>query len=264
MESDMKSTPPSPHANFAEFTSALPSFLPAVTKGIACILDQALEVGDESTGADMVVALLTGSMAEDLQDLVILCANERTNGALKLLRTPYEKFLYASHISKHPETAEDFLQFDAIQSKALVTGVENHWDYQISEKGKAKLEEQFKIAQERFRRTKCSECGESGPRSWTKVTPEQMAKEAAVENIHVFAYRYATLMIHPSYRGISGQTSQTVKPPAVLGVVYKLTFETLKLQWLFFRKTKEVTGTAAHVMRALEQVDFGNPSADAH
>ena len=230
--------------------------MPAVVDGITCILDQAIEVPDEATGADMVIASLTGSMVEDLQDILILCANERTNGSLKLLRTPYEKFLYASHVSKHPETAGDFLQFDAIQSKALLAGIESHWNYKISDKGKAKLEEQYKIAQERFKRTKCKTCGESGPRSWTRVTPEQMAKEAGVEDIHVLAYRYATLMIHPSSRGISGQTGQTVKPPAVLGVVYKLTFETIKLQWLFFKKSVTVIGRTAEVVRGLQAVDF--------
>jgi hypothetical protein len=247
---------PNPQGTYEEFINGIPEFLPAVMEGITCILDQALEVSGEATGAEMVVASLTGSMAEDLQDIMTLCANERTNGALKLLRTPYEKFLYASHISKHPETANDFLQFDAIQSKALLTGIEDHWDYKISDKGKVKLDEQFKIAQGRFKRSKCPECGASGPRMWTKVTPEQMAKAAGVENIHVLAYRYATLMIHPSYRGISGQTSQAVKPPAVLGMVYKLTFETIRLQWLFFKKTVTVSGKVADVIRKLQAVSF--------
>jgi hypothetical protein len=251
-----KAQPPSPDASFADFVNGLPTFMPAITDGITCISEQALEVPGEATGAEMVIASLTGSMAEDLQDILILCANERSHGALKLLRTPYEKFLYASHISKHPESADDFLQFDAIQTKALLTGIEDHWDYKISEKGKAKLEEQYKIAQGRFKRTKCTVCGESGPRSWTKVTPEQMAKEAGVENIHVLAYRYATLVIHPSFRGISGQTSQLIKPPAVLGAVYKLTFETIKLQWLFFKKNVTVTGRTAEVVRSLQAVSF--------
>src|ERR1017187_4439080 len=256
MPDEARTQPPHPNATFAEFVSGLPTFMPAVADGIMCILDQAIEVPDEATGADMVIASLTGSVAEDLQDILILCANERTNGALKLLRTPYEKFLYASHVSKHPETAGDFLQFDAIQSKALLAGIESHWNYKISDKGKAKLEEQYKIAQERFKRTKCKTCGESGPRSWTRVTPEQMAKEAGVEDIHVLAYRYATLMIHPSSRGISGQTSGAIKPPAVLGVVYKLTFETIRLQWLFYKKTVTVTGRTAEVVRGLQAVDF--------
>jgi hypothetical protein len=254
MEKEHK--PPLPEATFAEFTGGIPSFMPAVSDGILCILDQALEVSGEATGAEMVIASLTGSMAEDLQDIIVMCANERTNGALKLLRTPYEKFLYASHISKHPDSAGDFLQFDAIQSKALLAGIENHWDYKISDKAKLILEEQYKIAQNQFKRSKCQECGESGPRMWTKVTPEQMAKTAGVEDIHVLAYRYATLMIHPSYRGISGQTSQAIKPPAVLGVVYKLTFETIKLQWQFFKKTVAVTGRPALVLRKLQAVNF--------
>jgi hypothetical protein len=249
---------PSPEATFVEFTTGIPAFLPTITEGIQCILDQALEVGAEVTGAKMVIAALTCSMAEDLQDIIVLCANERPNGALKLLRTPYEKYLYAFHISKHQETAADFLQFDAIQTRALLTGIESHWNFTISEVAKQKLAEQYKIAQSQFKRVKCPQCGESGPRMWTKVTPEQMAKEAGMEDIHILAYRYATLRLHPSYRGISEQTKEVVKPPAVLGTVYKLIFETIKLQWLFFKETVTVTGRTAEVIRKLQQVNFTN------
>lgn len=254
MEAERQSTP-GPDASFAVFTTGLPSFIPAISDGLMCILDLAAQVTGTATGAEMVIAGLTGSIAEDLQDVTILCARDRTNGAVRLLRTPYEKFLYASHISRHPETAEDFLQYDAIQAMALSTGIEKHWDHRISETGKAKLEERYRSAQQRFKRSKCKECGESSPRSWTKVTPEQMAKESAIENIHVLAYRYATLMIHPSFRGILGQKEETVKLPAVLTVVHKLTFETIKLQWLFFKRTDSVTGKAAQVLLNLEAVN---------
>lgn len=250
LQSETK-TPPSPEANFAEFTAGLPTFLPAIIEGFSCISELALEANDNSLSPDAVIAMLTGSLAEDLQDVVILCASERNHGALRLLRTPYEKFLYASHISRYPEAARDFLMFAAIQARALSSGIESHYGYRISEAGQARLEEMFKVAQERFKRTKCTECGESGPRMWTKVTPEEMAKEAGLEKIHVVAYRYATLSIHPSYLGISDQANSPFKIPATLGTVFKLTFETIRLQWIQFKKTETVTGRTAELMRKL-------------
>jgi hypothetical protein len=65
---------------------------------------------------------------------------------------------------------------------------------------------------------------------WTKVTPEEMAKAANVDDIYVLAYRHSTPMIHPSYRGLSDQMRENLKIPAILFVIFRLTIETLKLR----------------------------------
>jgi hypothetical protein len=154
METDHEFTPPSADAHFAEFTGALPDFLPALAEGFQCIEDLAAEVSDKLKDPDAVIAMLTGSLAGDLLDVVVMCSNERRNGALRLLRTPYEKFLYASHISRHPEAAQDFRIYDGFQSKTLMAGIVDHYDYTMSEAGEAGLAAMFKLAQERFKRAK--------------------------------------------------------------------------------------------------------------
>jgi hypothetical protein len=249
--------PPSPDASFEEFNKGLADFLPAVQDGFDCIVNLASEVDFEGANVvkpEAVIAMLTGSLADDLHDVLVLCSNERKSGALRLLRTPYEKFLYASHISKHPKGARDFLTFDAIQARALLDGIEKSHSYKISVEGQARLEEMFKLAQQHFKKTKCKECGESGPRMWTKVTPEQMSKEAGLESLHAITYRYSTLMIHPSFRGLTDQMKDTFKMPAILFAVYRLTLETLKLQWTYFKKNDTATGRTADVMRHLYEV----------
>jgi len=255
--------PPSPEANFQEFVKGLSDFLPAVQDGFQCIVDLASEVDHKSISPDAVIAMLTGSLAEDLHDVLVLCSNERRSGALRLLRTPYEKYLYASHISHHPGAAKDFMMFDAIQAKALLGGIETYHNHKISDEGQVKLDEMFKVAQQHFKKTKCKECGESAPRMWTKVTPEQMAKQGNVEDLYVIAYRHSTLMIHPSYRGLSDQMQDNLKMPAILFAVFKLTLETLKLQWTYFKKTKTATGKTADVMRQLYEVAQLGAPADA-
>ena len=146
------------------------------------------------------------------------------------------------------------LTFDAIQARALLDGIEKSHNYRISVEGQARLEEMFKLAQQHFKKTKCKECGESGPRMWTKVTPEQMSKEAGLESLHAITYRYSTLMIHPSFRGLTDQMKDTFKMPAILFAVYRLTLETLKLQWTYFKKNDTATGRTADVMRHLYEV----------
>ena len=133
--------------------------------------------------------MLTGSLADNLYDIMFLCENERRDGAMRLLRTPYEKYLYAHYISAHPETAEDFLHFDAIQSRALMNALEQHYGYKMSDLGKAGLDQMVKEAKASLPSNKCTECGGSLPWRWTKVTPEQMAKDAGLEYIHVLALR---------------------------------------------------------------------------
>jgi hypothetical protein len=89
---------------------------------------------------------------------------------------------------------------------------------------------------------------------WTKVTPEQMAKDAGLESIHVLAYRYATLFIHPSWMGLSDQLNATIQLPSIVAVVHKLVFETIKLQWLQLKKTPTITGRSAEVIQRLVKV----------
>jgi hypothetical protein len=245
--------PPSPDANWEEFTNGLPGFVEAINDGMNCIVDQAHEM-TTSSGPELVISMLTGSLADNLYDIIFLCANERRDGALRLLRTPYEKFLYAHHISVHPEAAENFLQFDAIQTRALMNALEEHYAYKMSEMGRIGLDQWVKSAQSKFKRNKCSECGESLPRMWTKVTPEEMARDAGLAEIHVLAYRYSTLFIHPTWRGLADQAKDSIKLPSIVTIVHRLVFETIKLQWLQFKKTKKVTGRTAEVIQRLVDV----------
>jgi hypothetical protein len=252
-EESQKPPPPSFEANWEEFTQGLPGLVDAINDGMDCIVHQAHEMNTGS-GPQMVIAMLTGSLAENLYDIMFLCENERRDGAMRLLRTPYEKYLYAHYISAHPETAEDFVTFDAIQSRALMTALEQHHGYKMSDLGKAGLDQMVKAAQIKLSRNKCPECGESLPRMWTKVTPEQMAKDAGLQKIHVLAYRYATLFIHPSWRGVSDQVEQSIKLPSIVAIVHRLVFETVKLQWLQFKKTEKISGRTAEVLNKLGEV----------
>lgn len=246
-------TLPSPDASYSEFTAALPDFIPALDEGFQCIENLASEVSTSGISTESVIALLTGSLAEDLQDILVLCSTERRNGALRLLRTPFEKFLYAHHIVNNPEAAEAFVMFDALQTNALMKGIEEQYGPQLSTEGRFMLGEMFKAAQQRFKRIKCEKCGGSEPRMWTKVLPEQMAKQAGIEDLHVLAYRYATLMLHPSFRGITNQMNYTFKMPAILVIVHRLTVETLQLQWKQFKKSGTVQGPTAHALQRLYQ-----------
>ena len=245
-----KPTPPSPDANWDEFTEGLPGFVDAVNDGMDCVVHLAHQLHADS-GPQKVIAMLTGSLADNLYDIVFLCANDRRDGALRLLRTPYEKFLYAHFISRHPETAEDFLCFDAVHSEQLIAGVEKHYDYKMSEQGRKGLDVLLESAKTKLKWNKCELCGHRLPRMWTKVTPEQMAKEADMESIHVLAYRYATMFIHPSWRGLEGQVQETIKLPSILVIVHRLIFETIKLQCFQLGQTTTVTGRTAEVLHRL-------------
>jgi hypothetical protein len=250
-EEPPKPTLPSADANWKEFSEGLPKLIEAINDGMDCIVLQAKAMDKSAAGPDRVIAMLTGSLAENLYDIMFLCQNERRDGAMRLLRTPYEKFLYAHHISAHPETAENFLHFDAIHSRQLMNGFEQHYGYKMSDLGKAGLDQMVKDAQAKIPRNKCPECGESLPRMWTKVMPEQMAKDADLEKMHVLAYRYSTMFIHPSLRGVSDQINAAIKLPSIVTTVHRLVLETVKLQWLHVHKTTTATGRTADVLRKL-------------
>jgi hypothetical protein len=249
-DESQKPLPPSADANWEEFTTGLPGFVEAINDGLDCIVHQAHQLNVDS-GPHKVIAMLTGSLADNLYDIVFLCANNRRDSALRLLRTPYEKFLYAHFIANHPETAEDFLHFDAVQSQQLMTGFEEHYGYKMSDAGRAGLDQLLNAAKDKLKWNKCKECGDRLPKMWTKVTPETMAKEANLESIHVLAYRYATMFIHPTWRGVTDQVQESIKLPSILVIVHRLVFEAIKLQCLHLGQTEKVTGRTAEVLHRL-------------
>jgi len=246
-ESLLKAYSKSPE--WVRFVSQEPNFVGAVSDGLDCIVQLAQEA--PQTNPEKLIGMLTGTLAADLYDVLFLCENDRLDGALRLLRSPYEKFLYAHFIAAHPETANDFEQFDVHQSYLLRLDLEKFNKIPISDDIRTVLEEAAKVARDKFKKSKCPECGETSERRWTKVTPQEMMEAAKVERLHTFAYRLSTLMIHPSIRGLDTQMKGIISLPAISVIVFQLIWETLKLQWTSFRKTSTATGRTADVMRKI-------------
>jgi len=190
---------------------------------------------------------------------MFLFANERRDGAVRLLRTPFEKHLYADYLTKHPEKAEAFSLFWAVQSKQLLDGLKAHYGTEISEAGAEGMRKLLEIAKEKIEFNKCEACGSRLPRMWTKVTPEVMAKDAAMEETYFFAYRYATLLIHPTVMGVDHQLHNPPQLPNMLLHVRTIVMRTVVLQWEWFRKSKTITGTAAVALNALSRA-FAEPT----
>jgi hypothetical protein len=242
-------------AKWVQFINEVPGFVEAVSDGLDCIVRLAQEA--PQTTPERLIGMLTGTMADDLYDVLFLCENDRLDGALRLLRSPYEKFLYAHFIAGHPDAAEDFEQFDDHQSYTLRMELVKFNKIPISDVVKAALEAKAKVARDKFKKSKCPTCGETSERRWTKVTPQEMMEAAKVESLHTLAYRFSTLMIHPSIRGLDVQMESALSPTSISVIVFRLIWETLKLQWASFKKNTTATGHTADVMRKIIAVSKG-------
>ena len=88
-----------------EFTSRYPRYMPAMAQGMQLIRHCA-GAASNRTGHLRHVRELTDSIGTNLYDIWILCRQDRADSALRLMRSPYEKFLYAHHIANNPDQAE--------------------------------------------------------------------------------------------------------------------------------------------------------------
>ena len=243
------------NAKWVQFINEVPGFVEAVSDGLDCIVRLAHEA--PQTNPEKLIGMLTGTIAADLYDVLFLCENDRLDGAIRLLRSPYEKFLYAHFIAGHPDAADDFEQFDDHQSYTLRMELSKFHKIPISDIVKVALEAKAKVARDKFKRSKCPICGETSERRWTKVTPQEMMEAAKVESLHTLAYRFSTLMIHPSIRGLDAQMEGAISLPSISVIVFQLIWETLKLQWASFKKNTTATGRTADVMRKIIAVSKG-------
>jgi hypothetical protein len=236
-----------------EFMKRFPDLADALSDGLQLIVDQAHEMDAGEDSADTIIADLTGTLAENLYDVLFLCRHDRKDGALRLLRTPYEKFLCAHHTSRHPEAAKDFMAFEHIQTAKLIKPLKEVHGIKVSEHSKAAVKEAAAKAKEALKIEKCKKCGSPSQHSWTKVTPETMAKEAGVIYMHLVAYVQSTSLIHARVSGLKAQMKMenSVSLPAIVTFVLTLIVKTIALQWERWKKTDTVNGRTARVVQRL-------------
>ena len=208
------------HPQMQEFINRYPRYIPAMAQGMQLIRHCAGAASNRA-GHLKHVRELTDSISTNLYDISILCRQDRADSALRLMRSPYEKFLYAHHIANNPDQGERFDAFENTKVKGLGEHLAKHHNRPLSEENKAILDLMQKKGKAFLGWKKCNECDHTEKR-WTPTHPGAMATNAGItEDDHYWMYTFSSQLIHPSQFGMAAQENETIKVGMVLDLMTK-------------------------------------------
>ena len=114
--------------------------------------------------ADDICFSLAHTCREDYLEIVFLAANGYGTGASKLTRGLYERAVALTYIANHPEKAERFVRFAAIQEhKAMKSALEVVTEDEFNggfgrTSSVAQIREAFNAVKDEFQMTDCKKC----------------------------------------------------------------------------------------------------------
>ena len=160
-----------------------------------------------------IVLFYLGYLAwEDLNEILVLCANGLTTGAQKILRGMFERAVTTGYLQKHPDEAELFWNFFWVDQHKLAAGLEREFPGffpqakldEISQKyGHVKGLYQVPVC-EKCRLPDCKECSETRTNyTWSKKDVVTMAGDVGIP-LHMIKGAYYVPMreTHPKATAI--------------------------------------------------------------
>jgi Family of unknown function (DUF5677) len=146
----------------------------------------------------------------DYLEILFLAANCYGTAALKLLRGLYERSVALAYIVKHPEKAERFVRYAAIQEKkaldrALEVVTEVQFDEAIWETTAAEIRERYEAAKAEFQVTVCNKCKHKGTAFSWDIDTAAMVRDVGepYSKYFVGCYTIPTLHIHATLASVA-------------------------------------------------------------
>lgn len=159
--------------------------------------------GVAQTNADSTIFFLGRLCAEDFSEILLMCGNGYGFGAMRLLRSMYERVVTLAYLAKHPTEVKDFLDYQMVVERKVLNQMKKAHGATEVEKSFGKqamdqIENDFKKVRNRFT---------SGGRvqlTWTKKTMEELARAAGkeYEQLYLPCYVMTLLQAHPSVSSI--------------------------------------------------------------
>ncbi len=142
--------------------------------------------------SDKVVFFIGRLCVEDFNEIFLLCGNGYGFGALKILRSLYERAVTLGYIAKHPDQAETFLEYHHIHKGKMLKHAKKFLGEfldQIPPKEIKNIEELHKRYEDKFQEPICKKCNKYRTRfSWSPLDLYSMAKKADMEQLYFAGY----------------------------------------------------------------------------
>jgi hypothetical protein len=161
--------------------------------------------------SDKVIYYLARIVFEDLNEIVILCANGLSTGGMKILRGMFERAVTVCYLKKFPEKVDLFWNFFPVhQRKNMMVIIEN-FPEAVSEEAIKKTNEAFEAVKNGYMITDCKKCGTKRLNHfWQKDHLMTMAKQAGGFDSVIFNGYYRPLEeSHPSAAAIARRARAT-------------------------------------------------------
>jgi hypothetical protein len=158
--------------------------------------------------------LLGASCLREFEEIVLLVGNGFGTGAIKLMRSFYERVVTMSYLATEDGAKEiqKFIDYSAVHwHQMLVEAEEIHPAFEISPEARQKIVDDYEAAKERFKDEKCPTCKRRGQISWTRVTMKDMATKVGedVRRVCHNAYLTPTFHLHTTHWGIVNECERS-------------------------------------------------------
>jgi hypothetical protein len=127
----------------------------------------------------------------DVNDIMTLSHADSHIGALKLLRSLYERVVTLKYISQNPSEAEGFMEFDAVDTEKVMIAIKCKTGMEVGENAQKNLAAAASAAKKKYKQNR--------PLSWTPLNSKEMADRVGLGHMHLHAFLVASKHIHPTY-----------------------------------------------------------------
>jgi len=176
-------------------------------------LEKAINVaifGAEGTVSriDIVTIALSRIVFEDFSEIVLLCANGLSNGAMKILRGMFERAVTLSYLHITPEKVDDFCDFFAVSHRKESIKANEVVSGGLPQHILANIEAEYKAVKDRYQIENCKECKTTRDNhTWTKVDLVTMARKAQFSDIILHGYYWPMQETHSTMGAIRRRIS---------------------------------------------------------
>lgn len=153
---------------------------------------------DAVEASDRVIFFLGRLSVEDFMEILLLCGNGYGIGGMKLLRGLYERAVTLGYIAKHPDQAEQFLEYHYIHQRKhfnhakVVFPMNDLSPQQIEE-----IESNYQKVKNTYQEEICKKCGTTRTMfAWSKLDLLSMARIAGLDRLYLQCYYNPTLQAH--------------------------------------------------------------------
>jgi len=222
---------------WSAFNEQSPSFRTVYHSAFKAVPKLVLETtpADDDEPGHLILQLMLASMP-DFDDIMTLSSRDAHWGALKLLRCAFERTVTLKYIEHNPSEAQSFIDFDAIDWKAVLTSIGQKYGLQMLEQSQKNLDERAAAAKKRFRQVPCSHCGFRKQTTWTPHSAQTLAGKVKMDYMFFEAYAMPSKFNYPTFFGTRNVSNE--EPPFMYNTLkstHCLVVETVLAHQRYFR-----------------------------